>query len=117
MSSHLPIFKSVLDLCVYVETIVKSFEKYHKYTIGHDMREFAKEMLFLVNRVNLSKNRVEMITMLRDKCEDMKMLLLLAKELKAFRDFKQFEHSSKLSVDVCRQAQAWLKAQEKGENF
>lgn len=93
MSSHLPIFKSALDLCVYVETIVKSFEKYHKYTIGHDMREFAKEMLFLVNRVNLSKNRLKMITMLRDKCEDMKMLLLLAKELRAFRDFK---HSSKL---------------------
>lgn len=81
MNSHLPIFKSTLDLCVYVEMMVKSFEKYHKYTIGHDMREFSKEMLFVVNRVNLSKNRVEMIRKLRDKCEDMKMLLLLAKEL------------------------------------
>ncbi|MDO8660784.1 MAG: four helix bundle protein [Candidatus Woesearchaeota archaeon] len=117
MSSHLPIFKSALDLCVYVEIMVKSFEKYHKYTLGHDMREFAKEMLFMINRVNLSKNRVEMITKLRDKCEDMKMLLLLAKELKAYKNFNQFEHSSKLSVNVCKQAQAWLRAQEKGENF
>jgi len=90
MSSHLPIFKSALDLCVYVEIMVKSFEKYHKYTIGHDMRAFAKEMLFLINRVNLSKNRVEIITKLRDKCEDMKMLLLLAKELKAYKNFNQF---------------------------
>ena len=25
---HLPIYKAALDLCVYVETIVKSFERY-----------------------------------------------------------------------------------------
>ncbi|MEA2029310.1 MAG: hypothetical protein U9N49_10100 [Campylobacterota bacterium] len=37
-SSELPIFKSALDLCIYIETIVKSFDKYHKYTIGADMR-------------------------------------------------------------------------------
>ncbi len=30
---NLPIFKSTLDLVVYIETIVKGFEKYHKYII------------------------------------------------------------------------------------
>jgi len=28
---NLPIYKSALDFCVYVETIVKSFGKYEKY--------------------------------------------------------------------------------------
>ena len=109
-SRNLPIFKSALDLCVYLETIVKSFDKYHRYTIGEDMRKFSKDILFIINRVGLSNNKLQALTMLRDRCEDMKMLLLISKELKAFKSFKQFEHSSKLTTDVCKQAQAWLNA-------
>jgi len=29
-SQDYPIFRSALELCVYIETIVKSFDKYHK---------------------------------------------------------------------------------------
>ncbi len=47
---NLPIFKSTLDLVVYIETIVKNFEKYHQYTIGVDLSTHSKEMLFLINR-------------------------------------------------------------------
>ena len=108
-SQDYPIFRSALELCVYIETIVKSFDKYHKYTIGEDMRKFSKDMIFIINRIGLVKNKESALTKLRDRCEDMKMLLLIAKELKAFKSFKQFEHSSKLSVDVCKQSQAWLK--------
>lgn len=107
-SEKLPIFRSALELCVYIEAIVKGFDKYHKYTIGEDMRTFSKEMLFIVNRVGLSEDRLGGLKELRDKCEDMKMLLLISKELQAFKSFKQFEHSSKLCVDVCKQAQKWL---------
>ena len=112
-SEKLPIFRKALELCVYVESIVKGFDRYHRYTIGQDIRESSKELLFLINRVGLSKDRVEVLTKLRDKCEDMKMLLLIAKELKVFKSFKQFEHSSKLSVDVCRQSQGWLGSQNR----
>jgi len=48
-----PIFRSALELCVYTETIVKGFDRYHKYTIGEDMRKFSKDMLFIINRVGL----------------------------------------------------------------
>lgn len=41
---NLPIYKSSLDFCVYVETIVKSFAKYEKYTIGEDLRTYSKEI-------------------------------------------------------------------------
>lgn len=110
MANHenFPIFRSALELCVYIETIVKRFDRYHKYTIGEDMRKFSKDMLFIINRVGLAKDKVRALTRLRDRCEDMKMLILISKELNAFKSFKQFDHSSKLSVDVCRQAQAWL---------
>ena len=107
-SRNLPIFKSALDLRVYLETIVKSFDKYHRYTIGEDMRKFSKDILFIINRVGLSNNKLQALTMLRDRCEDMKMLLLISKELKAFKSFKQFEITSKYTVEVCKQSQSWL---------
>lgn len=107
---NLPIFKSAVDLVVYIEMIVKNFEKYHKYTIGVDLRTHSKEMLFLINKANIGTNRLEKLTELRDTCEELKMLIRVTKELKAYKSFKQFEHSSRLTVDVCRQAQSWLKA-------
>jgi len=106
---NLPIYKATLDLCVYMETIVRGFEKYHKYTIGVDLRNLSKELLFLIHRANISHKRVHIVEKLRNRCEDLKMLVQLAKELKAFKSFKQFEHTVKLSVGVCRQAQGWLK--------
>ena len=45
------------DLVVYVETIVKGFYKYHKYTIGEDLRNYSKELLFMIQRANMSSQR------------------------------------------------------------
>jgi len=56
--NQLPIFKSALDFVVYIETIVKNFEKYHKYTIGTDLREYAKKILFLIYRVNIVRKDI-----------------------------------------------------------
>lgn len=109
-SCNLPIYKSALELARYIEEIVRGFEKYHKYTMGVDLRHKSKEILFAISSANLSSNRVEALERLRDRCEEMKVLIELSKELKAFRAFKQFEYSSLLSVGVCKQAQAWLGA-------
>ena len=38
----LPIYKSAMDFCVYIETIVRGFEKYHKYTLGVELRSESK---------------------------------------------------------------------------
>ena len=105
---NLPIYKSALDFCVYIETIVKGFNKYEKYTIGEDLRNYSKEILFLVHKANISFDKKDKLELLRDKCEEVKMLIQLSKELKAFKSFKQFEVSSKLIVSIARQSQAWL---------
>jgi len=105
---NLPIYKSALDLCVYVELIVKGFDKYHKYTLGVDLRNYSKELLFMIHRANISHNKNEKLELLKNRCEDMKMLIQVCKELKAFKSFKQFENISKLCVSVCKQSQSWL---------
>ncbi len=91
-NENLPIFKAALDLTVYLDSIVKNQERYHKYSIGLDLREYSKAMLFLINKANRSKNieRVNVLKLLVDKCEECKTLIVLAKELKALKSFKQF---------------------------
>ena len=106
---NLPIFKSAFKLVVYIEEIIKGFDRYHKYSIGLDLREYSKEIMFLIQRANMSRNRESELIKLRDKCEEFKMLVYVAKELKAFKSFKQFEHTSKLIIPVVIQAQGWLK--------
>ena len=110
---NLPIYKSALNLCVYCETIVKSFDKYHKYTLGEDLRTFSKRVLFLIHRANISTQRKEILENLKNSCEDLKMLINSTKELKAFKSFNQFETISKLTIEVCRQAQGWFNASNK----
>ena len=99
-----------MNLAVYIETIVKSFEKYHKYTIGVNLRERTQKMLFLISQANMAQDKILKLFQLRDMCEMIKITIQLAKELKAFRSFKQFEQSTKLTIEVCRQSQAWLKS-------
>lgn len=110
---NLPIFRSCMNLVVYIETTVRTFEKYHKYTIGADLRTRSQSLLFLIQRANMAQDKSDLLLQLRDECEAVKMTILIAKELKAFRSFKQFEHCVKLGVDVCKQAQAWLGAATK----
>ncbi len=35
---HLPIYKAALDLTVQLELLVAGFSRYHKYTLGSEMR-------------------------------------------------------------------------------
>jgi hypothetical protein len=51
---HLPIYKKAMDLAVYVEQIVRVFSRYHKYSLGADLRQLSHSVLRLVIRANWS---------------------------------------------------------------
>jgi hypothetical protein len=67
---NLPIYKTSMDLCVYIETIVKSFGKYEKYTIGEDLRTYSKDILCLIQKANISIEKEARLEELRDKCKE-----------------------------------------------
>ncbi len=69
--NHLPIYKSALDLCVTVETIVKEFDKYVKYTIVSDLRAYAKHILFGIHKANRSYDKSTLLERLVDSCEEL----------------------------------------------
>jgi len=42
---HLLIYKTAMDLTVYLEQVVRNFSRYQKYTIGSDPRQQSRELM------------------------------------------------------------------------
>ena len=108
---NLPVYKKAQDLAVYFETLVRNFEKYHKYTIGADFRNLSRRILILVAKANTQAVRLEYLTEALDNLLELKILVHFGKEVKAFRSFKNFETAIKLVVDVSRQCEGWFRSQ------
>ncbi len=80
---HLPIFKKAMELSVYLEGIVRNFSRYHKYGIGAELRSLARHMVRLIIQANSCVDKSVVLRDLVTACEEMKMLLVLAKDIKA----------------------------------
>jgi hypothetical protein len=108
---NLPVYKKAQDLAVYFETLVRNFEKYHKYTIGADFRNLSRRILILVAKANTQAVRLEYLTEALDNLLELKILVHFGKEVKAFRSFKNFETAVKLVENVSRQCEGWFRSQ------
>jgi len=71
----LPIYRAALELAVYMEQTVRHFDRYHKYTVGTDLRQKSKGVLFGISRAHLAEEKLPALVELRDSCEEMKMLI------------------------------------------
>jgi len=108
MYMNYPIFKKAMELNIYMETIVKNFSRFHKYSIGQELRELSRVILYSISKIYYEKDKKESIINLRNKAEELKIIIILAKELKVFNSFKQFEVSSHLAFEIAKQSQSWL---------
>ena len=113
---HLPVFKKAMELSVYMEQIVRNFSRYHKYGIGCELREQARRIIGLIIQANSCEDKTPMLRDLATACEQMKMLVILAKEIKAFQSFKSFQHAAGLATSLCRQSEGWHASSKKGRN-
>jgi hypothetical protein len=110
---HLPIYKKMFDIVVYIEQIVKNFSRYHKYTLGTEMRNLSRRTLILIIKANSLQDKREILLKVRENLEELKIMARIAKELKAFGSFKSFEHLVKELVEISRQNEGWLKSQNR----
>jgi hypothetical protein len=111
MYENLPIFKKALELNVYVETIVKNFDKYNKYHIGSELREKSRQILYAIYKIYMYKDKQNRVENLVEKVEELKITIYLAKELKSLKSFKQFEVLSTMAYELAKQSTGWLKSQ------
>lgn len=100
---HLPIWKTAL------EQAVRRFPRYHKYTLGSELRQTAQLICRLVARANEARDagRVAVLDELVGAVEEMKTLLTLAQEIKAFGHFNDFAAAAELTVSLGQQSGGW----------
>ncbi len=45
---HLPIYKQAMDVAVHFEKVVAGFSRYHKYTLGTELRNQSRAVVALI---------------------------------------------------------------------
>ena len=113
-AEHLPIYKASYDLCVYLEEVVRKFSRYHKYGLGTELRAGAREVLRLVVRANARRDKAPVLPELREAIEDLKVLVRLGHDTKAFPSFGAFEQAIGQVVTIAKQNEGWLKHTTRG---
>ena len=108
---HLPIYKTAVDLAVYIEQVVRNFSRYNKYTLGSDLRQQSRELVTLIIRANSRRDKLPVLYDLRERLEGLQVLLRIGKEVRAFQRFDSYAHSAELVVGLGRQNEGWIKSQ------
>ena len=108
---HLPIYRDALELAVHFEKIVAGFSRYHKYTLGTELRNASRKTVKLIIQANNYPDKKPILLALRDHLEEFLLLIRLAKETRAFKSFNAYSHVVELTAKVCRQNEGWLKSQ------
>ena len=93
-----------------LEVAVRGFPRYHKYTLGTELRQAAHLICQEVAHAALwAPLRLQTLQRLVERIEALKISVQLAKELHAFVNFAQFQRVVELAVLVGRQSGGWLK--------
>ena len=108
--NHLPIWRDANRLLLAIEQAVRGFPRYHKYTLGTELRHQAMEVCRLILRAaDRRETQLERIQALVEAVDDLKLQVQLAKELQAFKSFNEFQTIAALAVDLGKQSGGWRK--------
>ncbi len=107
---HLPIFREVYDLTVHIEKIVRNFSRYHKYTLGTDLRNKSRGILEkIIEANNAREDRAAHLLGLRQELESFKLLARLCHESGGFASTRSYLHVAERITNIARQNEGWLK--------
>jgi len=108
--NRIPIWRDAGRLLLELEQAVRGFPRYHKYTVGSELRSTALRLCQTIHRAYSRKgSRVKLVQQVSELVDDLKMQIQLARELKAFQNFAQFQRAAELAVSLGRQAGGWLR--------
>lgn len=106
---HLPIFKAAYDLTLYVENIVRNFSRYHKYTLGTDLRNRSRRILEKIVETNSSGDKQFHLLELRQELESFKVMVRLCHDSGCFASARSYLHLSERVTNIARQNEGWIK--------
>ena len=104
---QLPVWRDANRLLLEVEQAVRGFSRYHKYTLGAELRRLSLNVCRLVARAaqaDGARQRLRLVEQLAWCVEDLKIQVQLGKEIAAFASFSQFQRIAELSVLLGKQS-------------
>jgi len=128
-----PIYRDCRRLLLHTEEVVRRFSRYHKYTVGTDLRQQAMVLMRSVHQAVYDKtHQLRHVQALVWRVDDYKLTLQLAIELGAFvhgkagravqsaasanagapPGFAAFETAAQLASQIGKQCGGWQKAAE-----
>jgi len=111
---HLSIFKEAYDLTVHLEKIVRNFSRYHKYTLGTDLRNKSRKILDKVMEANnAAEDRETRLLELRQELESFKITARLCQDSGAFASTRSYLHVAERITNLAKQNEGWLKTTRK----
>jgi len=87
---QIPLWRDANHFLLEVERAVRQFPRYHKYTLGSELRQQSMNVCRLVARAAQAGDPIDREALLKQlvwQVEDIKMSLQLAKELEALTSF------------------------------
>ncbi len=106
---HLPIYRAAFDLAVHIEKIVRHFGRYHKYSLGTELREKSRRIFERIIEANNSQNRESILLQLREDLEKFKVLARLCHESGGFASTRSYLYVSEQVVNLAKQNEGWLR--------
>jgi hypothetical protein len=106
---HLPIYRAAFDLAVHIEKIVRHFSRYHKYSLGTELRERSRQILERIIEANNTVEREQVLLQLRQDLEQFKVLAQLCNESGGFASTRAYLYVSEQVVGLSKQNEGWLR--------
>ena len=106
---HLPIFRAAFDLAVHLEKIVRNFSRYHRYTLGTELRNRGRGILERVIEANNTVERETQLLLLRQEIEGLKVLTRLCYESGGFASTRSYLYVAEQIVQLAKQNEGWLR--------
>ena len=110
---HLPIYKKAMDVAVHFEKVAAGFSRYHKYTLGTDLRNKSREIVSVIAQANSATEKLPRLLDLRSRLEELLILVRLCKEVRAFKSFKAYQFAVEEVTAVGRQNEGWIRSVRK----
>lgn len=98
-----------MDLAVHPEHAVRCYPRYHKYTLGTELRRSTQRLCQQMARANNlgGLSRATAFDELVPTVEEMKTLLTLAQETRAFTHFNEFATATQRTVGLGKRSGGW----------
>ena len=107
---HLPIYREAYDLALHIEKIVRNFSRYHKYTLGTELRNKSRNIVEKIIQANNAKERMTHLLELRQELETFKVFARLCHDSGGFANTKSYLHLAERITGIAKQNEGWIKS-------